>query len=112
MPEYWQSKRRLGDEGIALDQLEWRAGWVRYILVVAGCDDARAVRADADLRRAEHVAGGMKRDLDAAELQLLAVRDRLRRAREVRPITQPHHIERFLRREYCAVARPCVIRMA
>src|SRR3954470_21998635 len=112
MPEYWQSKRRLGDEGIALDQFERRAGRIGHILVVAGGDDARAVRGDADLRRAEHVARGMKRDLDGPELQLLAIRDRLCRAREVRPITQAHHVEGFLRRQHGAMAGARVIRMA
>ena len=58
------------------------------------------------------MAGGMKRHLDGPKLQFLAVGHRLRRAREVRAIAQAHHVERFLRRQHRAVARPRVIRMA
>jgi hypothetical protein len=45
-----QSERGLGDEDIASDQFEWRAGRIRDILVVAGCDDAQTVCLDTHLR--------------------------------------------------------------
>ena len=74
---------RLGDEGIAPDRLERRASRVGHILVVARCDHARAVCGDANLCRAKHMPGRMERHLDAAELQLFSVGDRLRRSGKI-----------------------------
>ena len=65
--EHRQRKCRLGDEHIARDEFERRAGRIGDVLVIAGSNDAQTVRLDRDLRRAEHMAGGMERDLDAAE---------------------------------------------
>ena len=79
--EHRQAERRLGDEHVAGHELERRAGRIGDVLVVAGGDDAQAVRFDRDLRRAEHVAGRMKRHRDAAKPDAFAVADRLRRAR-------------------------------
>ena len=58
------------------------------------------------------MARGMKRNLHITQLQLLAIAHSLRRTREVRAVAQAHHVERFLRRQYRAVARPRVVRMA
>ena len=41
-------------------ELERRAGRVGDILVIAGGDDPAALALDRDLRRAEHMAGGME----------------------------------------------------
>ena len=112
MPEDRQAERRLGDEGVAPDELERRAGRVGDILVVARGDHARAVRRDADLRRAEHMAGRMERDLRLAELQRVAVANRLRGAGEILAVAQAHHVERLLRRQHRAVAGARVIGMA
>ena len=59
---------------------------------------------DRDLRRAEHVAGRMKRHRRAVELHALAVADRLRRTGEILAVAQPHEVERLLRRQYRAMA--------
>ena len=71
--EHRQRERRLGDEHVARHEFERRAGRIGDVLVIAGSDDAQAVRLDRDLRRAEHVAGRMERDRRAAELHALAV---------------------------------------
>ncbi len=71
--EHRQRERRLGDEHVARHQLERRAGRIGDVLVIAGGDDAQAVGLDRDLRRAEHVAGGMERHLRAAEIDAFAI---------------------------------------
>ncbi len=58
-----------------------------------------------DLRRAQHMAGRMEFYPDVAELQFLAIGDRLRRAGKILAIAQPHDVERFLRRQHRAMAR-------
>src|SRR5215208_1893545 len=83
VPEYWQSKRRLCDERIAQEQLEGRAGRVCHILVIARGDHARAIRRHANLRRAEHMPGRVERYVSLAELQLLAIADRLCRSGKI-----------------------------
>ncbi len=60
---------------------------------------------DPDLGGAEHMAGGMKAHLRLAEADLLAVADRLHAAGEIRPVAQPHQVERLGRRQHGAVAR-------
>src|ERR1043166_7599894 len=54
----------------------------------------------------------MERHRDAIEPHRLAIPNSLRRAREIFAIAQPHQVERFLRRQYRAMAGPRVIRMA
>jgi hypothetical protein len=54
----------------------------------------------------------MEFDPDVAERHFLAVADRLRRSRKIVAVAQPHHVERFLRGEHGAMARPGVIGMA
>ena len=83
MAEDRQPECRLGDEDVAGERLEGRAGWVAAILVIARGNDAQPFRFDRDLRRTEHVAGGMKADLDAAEVDALAIADRLGGAGEI-----------------------------
>ena len=56
--EHRQRERRLGDEDVARNDLERRAGRIGCALVVAGDDGALAVPIEHDLRRAEDVAGG------------------------------------------------------
>ena len=99
-----QAERRLGDEDVALHQLERRAGRIGHVLVVAGGHDPQAVVLDRDLRRAEHMAGRMERHRDAADVQGLAVADRLRAAGEIVAVAQPHQVERLLRGQHAAVA--------
>ncbi len=112
MPEYRQAKRRLGDEDVAGHQLERRAGRVRRILVIAGGDDAGVLANDRDLRRTEHMACGVKLYPDVTEPDLLAIADDLRRAGKVFAITQPHHVQRFLRRQHRAMAGAGMVGMA
>ena len=49
---------------------------------------------------------------DVAEPDLLAIADRLRRAGEILAIAQPHHVQRFLRRQHRAVAGAGMVGMA
>ena len=55
-----QPEGRLGDEDVAGHRNEGQAGRVGRALVVARGDDAEPVGLDRDLRRAEHMAGGME----------------------------------------------------
>ena len=91
---------------------ERRTGRIGDVLVVAGGDDAQPVAFDRDLRRAEHVPGRMERDAHAVQRHRLAQPDSLRRAGEILAVAQPHHVERFLRRQHRAVAGAGVIGMA
>ena len=58
------------------------------------------------------MAGGVKFYPDLTKLQFLAIGDRLRGPCEIVAIAQPHHVERLLRGEHRAVARPGVVGMA
>ena len=109
--EHRQGKCRLGDEDIARDKFERRAGRISDVLIVAGRNNPQTIRLDRDLRRAEHMAGGMERDADAAEVDAFAVADRLRGAGKVLAVAQAHQIERFLRRQHRAMARAGMIGM-
>jgi hypothetical protein len=107
-----QRKGRFGDEHVAGDQFERRTRRVGNVLVVAGGDDAQAVRLDRDLRRTKHMAGGVERDLCAAEAHALAVADRLGRTGKIFAVAQPHEIERLLRRQHRAMAGAGMVGMA
>ncbi len=58
------------------------------------------------------MAGGMEFDGDVAEPELLAIGDRLRAARKIVAIAQPHHVERFLGGQHRAMAGAGVVGMA
>ena len=88
MAEDRQAEGRLGDEDVAADRLEGQAGGVGLALVVARGDDARAVMLDADLRRAEHMAGRVEGDGDAVDVDRLAEDRLLRRAGEILAVAQ------------------------
>ena len=55
---------------------------------------------------------GMEFHPDVAEPEFLAIGDRLRTAGKIVAIAQPHHVERFLRRQHRAMAGPGVVGMA
>ena len=74
-----QAEGRLGDEGVTADRLEGGRNAVALELVVARGDPDLALRGDANLRGTQHMAGGMKRNLDPVARQDLAVRRRLDR---------------------------------
>ena len=112
MAKHRQAEGGLGDEDVARHHLERRAGRIGRILVVAGRDDAGVLAGDRDLRRAQHMAGGMEFDRDVAEPDLFAIADRLRRAGEILAIAQPHDVERFLRRQHRAMAGAGMVGMA
>src|SRR5690349_20374095 len=76
MTKHRQPERGLRDEDITLNYLERRAGRVMHVLVVAGGDDPDATMRDRDLRRAQHVPRGMKRDRDIAQPDLLPIGNR------------------------------------
>ena len=111
MAEHRQSKSRFGDEDVARQQLERRAGRIGDVLVIAGGDDAQALGLDRDLGGAEHMPGGMEGHFHAVEIEAFAVGHRLGRAGEIVAVAQPHQIEGLLRRQYRAVAGAGVIGM-
>ena len=74
-----QAEGRLGDEGVTAQRLEGGRNAVALELVVARGDPNLALRSDANLRGAQHVAGRMKRKLDPVARQDLAVSRRLDR---------------------------------
>ncbi len=82
------------------------------VLVVAGGDDAGVLAGDRDLRRAQHMAGGVKFDGDVAEPQFLAIGDGLGAACEIVAVAQPHQVERLLGGQHRAMAGPGVVGMA
>jgi hypothetical protein len=82
------------------------------VLVVAGSDDAGVLAGHRDLRRAQHMAGGMEFYRHVAQLDFFAISDRLRTARKIVAVAQTHHVERLLRRQHRAMARSGVVGMA
>src|SRR4051812_23989641 len=110
--EYGKSERRLGDEHVARDEFERRTGRVRGILVVARSDDGQSSAFDRDLGGAKHVAGRMERQLGAAQSERLAGLCHLRGTGEIVAVAEPHQVERLLRGQHRAVARPRVVGVA
>ena len=84
-----QAKRRLGDEDIAAHRLEGGARRVGGGLVIATHDPHLPCMLDADLRRPEHMAGRMERDLHPAERRRFAVAERVDRHGAAE--AAPHH---------------------
>ena len=72
-----QPEGGFGDERVAGQRLEWRAGGIGLQLVIARNHPDFAARFDAHLRRAQNMSGGMQRDARAAERYGVAVFDRL-----------------------------------
>ena len=112
MAKHRQAEGGFSDEDVAGHELERRAGRVGRILVVAGGDDAGVLAGHSDLRRAQHMTGRVKLHTDVAEPDLLAIADRLRRSGKVLAIAQPHHVQRFLRRQHRAMAGAGMVGMA
>ena len=111
MTKHRQPECRFGDEHVAKHKLEWRAGRVERLLVIAGGDHAQVRAFDFDLGRAEHVTGRMEGYLGAAEIDALAIADGLRGTCKGLAVAQPHEIESLARGEHRAVARARVIGM-
>jgi hypothetical protein len=112
MPEHRQPECRFGDEDVARHHFERRAGRIPRVLVVAGGDNAGILAGNRDLRRAQHMTGGVEFHLDVAEPYLFAVRNRLRVACKIVAVAQPHHVERFPGGQHRAMAGPGVVGMA
>ena len=102
-----QPEGRLGDEGVAAHRLEGRAGRIGLDLVVAAHHPDLAAVLDADLRRAEHVAGRKQRHAHAVHLDRLAVAERLQRDAGAQPRAQ--HALGGCGREVGAMAGPRVV---
>ena len=102
--EHRQGEGCFRDKDVARHEFERRTSRIRHLLVIAGGDHAQTAGFDRDLRRAEHVAGGVKRHSRAAEIDAFAVADRLARTGKILAVAQPHEIEGFLRRQHGAVA--------
>ena len=112
MAKHRKAEGGFGDEHIARHHLERRAGRIGCVLVIAGRYDARSAMGDGDLRRAQYMSRRVECRADLAKRDGLAIGNRLRAAREVVAIAQPHHVERFLRRQHRTVAGARMIRMA
>jgi hypothetical protein len=112
MTEDRQAEGRFRDENIAGHDLERRAGRVGRVLVVAGCDDTGSPVRHHDLGRTQHMPRRMEGHGHIPEPDLLAIGNRLCRTGEIIAIAQPHDVERFLRRQNCAVSGAGVIGMA
>ena len=87
-----QAEGRFGDEDMAAQRLEGGGDAVILELVVARSDPDLAALLDPDLRRAEHMAGGVKRHADAV-------------ATSASPHTRPSRSRR--RRGACAGSARC-----
>ena len=111
MAKHRKAECRLGDEDIAWHDLEWFAGRIGRILVIARCDDSSRAVIDRDLRRAQHMACRMKGHIDIAEPDRLAIGDRLRAAGEILAVAQTHDVQCLLRRQHSAMARAGMIGM-
>jgi hypothetical protein len=68
-----QAESGFRDEGVASQRRESLAGSVRFEFVIARRNPDRAIMFETDLRRAEHMAGRMQRDLHAIAVKRLAV---------------------------------------
>ena len=112
MAEDRQAERRLGDEEIAGDRLEGSAGRIGRALVIARHDDARALRLDGDLGRAEDVAGRMEAHRRIADPDLLAEPGDLPRPGKGLAAAQRHDGERLARRQHGAMAGARMVGMA
>ncbi len=110
--EHGQAERRLGDEYVARDDLERQAGRIGCTLVVAGDDDPRAAGRDGDLRRAEHVAGGVKGGGNAAKVDGRAEVGGLLVPAKPSPVAHGHDGQRLACRQHRAVAGPGVVGVA
>jgi hypothetical protein len=71
-----QAEGRFGDERIAAQRREGRRNAVALKLIVARGDPDLPMIGDADLRRAQHMARRMERDLDPVAREPLAIGDR------------------------------------
>ena len=106
-----QRKRSFGNEKVARHELEWRAGRIGHVLVVAGSHHPQAISLDQRLRRAKHVTGRMQRHFHLAHAHTFTVARSLHRPCEIVAVSQTHQVERFLRRQDRAMARPRVVGM-
>ncbi len=112
MAEDGQAERRLGDEDVAGDGLEGRAGGIRRALVVARDHHAQAVRLDNGLRAAQDMPRRHEAQADAADTQHFAIGRGLGAAGEALAIARCHDGQRFRRRQHRPVAAAGVVGMA
>src|SRR3569623_1660850 len=112
MAEDRLAKGGFRDENIAGHDLERRACRIWCVLVITGRNNARSPACHRDLSRAQHMSRGMKGYGHVLKPDALTVGNRLRRTGEIIAITQPHNIERIMRRQYRAVAGTGLVGMA
>ncbi len=77
--EYRQREGGFGHKRVATERLERRAGRVGREFIVARNHPHFAAALEANLRRAEHVARGMKRERHIADSEAFAISQRLNR---------------------------------
>ena len=109
MAEDGQAEGRLGDEDVAGDGLEGRAGRIGAAFIVARDDDLLARMFEHDLGGAEDVASGDEADIHLAHANRLAIVDR---RPVLLPVADVHDRQRLRRREHPVMAAPGMIGMA
>ena len=112
MAEHRQAEGRLGDEDVAVDDLEGRTGRIRPPLVVARDHDAGAAPFQHRLRRTEDVAGRHQAQRHAVDLERRAVAERLHVASRPFAVARAHDGERLRRGEHRIVVGPRVVGVA
>ncbi len=112
MVEDRQAEGRLGDEDIAGDRHEGRAGGIGAALVIAGNDDAQPILFDGDLGRTEHMAGRVKAHPHAIDIDLFPEGCGLLFSAKILAITQPHDVQGLACCQHLGMARAGMVRMA
>ena len=112
MAEHRQAEGGLGDEDVAGDRLERRAGGVAPALVIPRDHHGQAARPDHDLGRAQHVAGGNEGDLHRVAHDPLAIGGGLGRSGEALAVALRHDRQGLGRGQHRAVARARMIRVS
>jgi len=112
MPKHRQAERRFGNEHVARDRLEGRAGRIAAAFVIAGNDRGDAFPAHDDLCGAQDVPCGHERDDHTVVHRRFAISHGLHRVREAFAIARFHDVERFARRQHCAVPGAGMIAVA
>ena len=109
MAEHRQPEGGFGDECVAAQHLERRAGGVACSLVVPRNHHGETAGHDPDLCRSQDVAGGVKRHRDPAYGDVFAWNGNLRRACKIRTVTRRHDGKRLGRCQHGGMAGARVV---
>ncbi len=112
MAKHRQAEGRLGDEDIAGNRLERRAGRIAPTLVVAGNNDGQALPADHHLGAPQDMTRGNQGDGDAVALDGLTVLEAARGPGESLAVADGHDRQGLRRGGHRLVARAGVVGVA